>query len=76
VFPRGDQYLTSDAVFGAKKSLIVDLKQVDDEALARKRGELSVRSFFGFSFLFFSCCGVVVMLFISYSTAATFHVSA
>ncbi|KAB5592307.1 Intradiol ring-cleavage dioxygenase [Ceratobasidium theobromae] len=38
VFPRGDQYLTSDAVFGAKKSLIVDLKQVDDEALARKRG--------------------------------------
>jgi len=38
VFPRGDPYLTSDAVFGAKKSLIVDLKEVDDEALARKRG--------------------------------------
>jgi len=38
VFPRGDPFLTSDAVFGAKKSLIVDLKQVDDEALARKRG--------------------------------------
>ncbi|KAG8735316.1 hypothetical protein FRC10_010746 [Ceratobasidium sp. 414] len=38
VFPRGDPYLTSDAVFGAKKSLIVDLKEVDDETLARKRG--------------------------------------
>ncbi|CAE7086678.1 unnamed protein product [Rhizoctonia solani] len=38
VFPRGDSFLTSDAVFGAKKSLIVDLKDVDDEALARKRG--------------------------------------
>ncbi|CEL53056.1 hypothetical protein RSOLAG1IB_06124 [Rhizoctonia solani AG-1 IB] len=38
VFPRGDPFLTSDAVFGAKKSLIVDLKDVDDEALARKRG--------------------------------------
>jgi hypothetical protein len=43
VFPRGDPYLTSDAVFGAKKSLIVDLKEVDDEALARKRGELFQR---------------------------------
>jgi hypothetical protein len=40
-------------VFGAKKSLIVDLKQVDDEALARKRGGLSDLSFFGFAFLFF-----------------------
>lgn len=38
VFPRGGPFLTSDAVFGAKKSLIVDLKDVDDEALARKRG--------------------------------------
>ncbi|EUC64485.1 intradiol ring-cleavage dioxygenase [Rhizoctonia solani AG-3 Rhs1AP] len=38
VFPRGDPFLTSDAVFGAKKSLIVDLKDVDDDALARKRG--------------------------------------
>ncbi|CAE6338260.1 unnamed protein product [Rhizoctonia solani] len=38
VFPRGDPFLTCDAVFGAKKSLVVDLKDVDDEALARKRG--------------------------------------
>jgi len=38
VFPRGDPYITCDAVFGAKKSLIVDLQEVDDEALARKRG--------------------------------------
>ncbi|QRW09972.1 intradiol ring-cleavage dioxygenase [Ceratobasidium sp. AG-Ba] len=38
LFPRGDPFLTCDAVFGAKKSLIVDLAEVDDEALARKRG--------------------------------------
>ncbi|KAG8776353.1 hypothetical protein FRC12_000965 [Ceratobasidium sp. 428] len=38
LFPAGGPYLTNDAVFGAKKSLIVDLKEVDDEALARKRG--------------------------------------
>ncbi|KAF8674625.1 dioxygenase [Rhizoctonia solani] len=45
VFPRGDPFLTSDAVFGAKKSLIVDLKDVDDEALARKRGKFQGSKF-------------------------------
>lgn len=50
MFPRGDPYLTSDAVFGAKKSLIVDLKEVDDAALAKKRGKS--RFLFTLFFLF------------------------
>ncbi|KAI0002116.1 aromatic compound dioxygenase [Russula compacta] len=38
LYPEGDTFLSSDAVFGVKKSLIVKLTQVDDEAEARKRG--------------------------------------
>ncbi|KAF8270418.1 hypothetical protein EI94DRAFT_767601 [Lactarius quietus] len=34
----GDIYLSSDPVFGAKKSLVVKLAEIDDEAEARKRG--------------------------------------
>lgn len=37
-YPEGDEWLTSDAVFGVKKSLIVNLKEVNDDAEARKRG--------------------------------------
>lgn len=35
---RGDPYLYSDAVFGVRSSLIVDLKQVSDKELSLKRG--------------------------------------
>jgi len=38
LFPEGDAILASDAVFGVKKSLVVKLTEVDDEAEARKRG--------------------------------------
>ncbi|KAA1472435.1 aromatic compound dioxygenase [Dentipellis sp. KUC8613] len=38
LYPEGDDYLSSDAVFGVKKSLVVTYNQVDDEAEARKRG--------------------------------------
>jgi hypothetical protein len=37
VYLRGDPYETSDAVFGVKKSLIVDLHKVD-AALAKEHG--------------------------------------
>ncbi|KAH9050873.1 aromatic compound dioxygenase [Lactarius deliciosus] len=38
LYPEGDVYLPSDPVFGVKKSLVVKLAQIDDEAEARKRG--------------------------------------
>ncbi|KZT01219.1 aromatic compound dioxygenase [Laetiporus sulphureus 93-53] len=38
LYPEGDQYLSSDAVFGVKKSLVVTLQDIHDEAEARKRG--------------------------------------
>jgi len=38
LFPRGDPYLTSDAVFGVKKSLIADLGEVIGEEETRKKG--------------------------------------
>ncbi|KAI0049215.1 aromatic compound dioxygenase [Auriscalpium vulgare] len=38
VYPEGDPYLSSDVVFGVKKSLVVKLTDVNDEAEARKRG--------------------------------------
>jgi len=38
LYPDGDIYLSSDPVFGVKKSLVVKLAEIDDEAEARKRG--------------------------------------
>ncbi|KAH9956263.1 aromatic compound dioxygenase [Russula dissimulans] len=38
LYPEGDIFLSSDAVFGVKRSLVVKLTDVDDEAEARKRG--------------------------------------
>lgn len=38
LYPEGDEWVPSDAVFGVKKSLVVQLKDVEDEAEARKRG--------------------------------------
>ncbi|KAH9036216.1 aromatic compound dioxygenase [Lactarius pseudohatsudake] len=38
LYPEGDAYLPSDPVFGVKKSLVVKLVEIDDEAEARKRG--------------------------------------
>ncbi|KAG9309954.1 aromatic compound dioxygenase [Chiua virens] len=38
LYPEGCHYITSDAVFGVKKSLVVKLEQVDDDEEARKRG--------------------------------------
>ncbi|CCL98225.1 uncharacterized protein FIBRA_00219 [Fibroporia radiculosa] len=38
LYPEGDEWLSSDAVFGVKKSLVVTLKDVHDDAEARKRG--------------------------------------
>lgn len=38
LYARGDKWLSSDAVFGVKRSLVVDLKVVDNEEEARLRG--------------------------------------
>ncbi|KAL6299228.1 aromatic compound dioxygenase [Sparassis latifolia] len=38
VYPEGDDWLSSDAVFGVKKSLVVKLTDVNDDAEALKRG--------------------------------------
>ena len=38
LYIRGDPYETSDAVFGVKSSLVVDVGKVDDPAVARKYG--------------------------------------
>ncbi|KAK6509784.1 hypothetical protein TWF481_004513 [Arthrobotrys musiformis] len=38
LYPRGDPYETSDAVFGVKSSLIVDIETVSDPAMAEKYG--------------------------------------
>lgn len=38
VYPEGDVWLNSDSVFGAKKSLVVRFKDVNDDGEARKRG--------------------------------------
>lgn len=38
LYPEGDEFLSSDAVFGVKKSLVVKLTEVDDEVVARERG--------------------------------------
>ncbi|KAI0721636.1 aromatic compound dioxygenase [Cerioporus squamosus] len=37
-YPEGDTWLESDAVFAVKRSLVVKLQEVNDEAEARKRG--------------------------------------
>ncbi|TFK86370.1 aromatic compound dioxygenase [Polyporus arcularius HHB13444] len=44
-YPEGDGFLESDAVFGVKKSLVVKLEDVNDEAEARKRGFTKGSSF-------------------------------
>ncbi|KAF9652656.1 aromatic compound dioxygenase [Thelephora ganbajun] len=38
LYPQGDKWLSSDAVFGVKSSLVVGLKDIDDEEEARRRG--------------------------------------
>ncbi|KAG6377344.1 Intradiol ring-cleavage dioxygenase [Boletus reticuloceps] len=38
LYPDSCDYIASDTVFGVKKSLVVKLEQVDDDAEARKRG--------------------------------------
>jgi hypothetical protein len=38
LYIRGDPYETSDAVFGVKSSLIIDVGKVRDEAVAQKYG--------------------------------------
>jgi len=38
LYVRGDPFETSDAVFGVKSSLIVDVKTVEDEAMAEQYG--------------------------------------
>jgi len=38
LYPDGDKYLTSDAVFGVKESLVVKYQEVTDDAEARRRG--------------------------------------
>ncbi|KAI0807154.1 aromatic compound dioxygenase [Fomes fomentarius] len=44
-YPAGDEWLQSDAVFGTKKSLVVEYEEVKDEAETRKRGFRSGDSF-------------------------------
>ncbi|KAF5359981.1 hypothetical protein D9758_007591 [Tetrapyrgos nigripes] len=38
LYPKGDPYLLTDAVFGVKTSLMVDLKPINDPELSAKRG--------------------------------------
>ncbi|KAI0066888.1 aromatic compound dioxygenase [Artomyces pyxidatus] len=38
VYPEGSDFISSDPVFGVKKSLVVTLEDVDDNEEARKRG--------------------------------------
>jgi protocatechuate 3,4-dioxygenase beta subunit len=38
LYPSGDAWITSDAVFGVKRSLVVDLHEVNDAEEAKKRG--------------------------------------
>lgn len=38
LYVRGDPYETTDAVFGVKDSLIVDLSSVTDEVMAKEYG--------------------------------------
>jgi hydroxyquinol 1,2-dioxygenase len=38
VFPEGDRYLDSDAVFGVKDSLVADFVKVESQELAAKYG--------------------------------------
>jgi len=38
LYAKGDKWLSSDAVFGVKSSLVVDLKVVDNEEEAQRRG--------------------------------------
>ncbi|CAL1699689.1 unnamed protein product [Somion occarium] len=38
LYPDGDPFLSTDAVFGVKKNLVVKLEEVNDDAEARKRG--------------------------------------
>ncbi|KAI0916025.1 hypothetical protein AcW1_009408 [Taiwanofungus camphoratus] len=38
LYPEGDEWMHSDAVFGVKKSLVVTLRDVHDDAEARQRG--------------------------------------
>ena len=38
MYLRGDPYETSDAVFGVKESLVVDMGKVADEAMAKNFG--------------------------------------
>jgi len=38
LYVKGDPFMTSDAVFGVKSSLIVDVKTVEDESIAKKYG--------------------------------------
>jgi len=45
LYPEGDVYLASDPVFGVKKSLVVKLVEIDDEAEARERGLLNGTKF-------------------------------
>jgi len=38
LYQQGDKWLSSDAVFGVKSSLVVDLEDIDNEEEARRRG--------------------------------------
>lgn len=38
LYLEGDPYLSNDVTFGVKKSLVVELTEIDDEVEARKRG--------------------------------------
>jgi Dioxygenase len=38
LYVKGDPFETSDAVFGVKSSLIVDVKPLEDEAMVKKYG--------------------------------------
>jgi len=45
LYAKGDKWLSSDAVFGVKSSLVVDLQDIDNEEEARRRGFQKGKSF-------------------------------
>lgn len=45
LYAKGDEWLSSDAVFGVKRSLVVELKEIDNEEEVQRRGFPKGRTF-------------------------------
>lgn len=58
LYVKGDPFETSDAVFGVKSSLIVDIKSVEDEAMAQKYGVTKGDWLIDWDFVYFIWCNM------------------